>query len=146
MKLLVILFFIEITIIMIITVIITIMIMIMKIILLIAVIIIIIIIIKINSTFQQGDSSTGSTTGNLNYLDYRYLQNCEKSWYCIECCTTIFSFNSLLSNENFLAYCTNIDSNITQRKDLGRNYNSSLSLKYSSNLGLLVRSYPRKWS
>ena len=144
MKLLVILFFIEITIIMIITVIITIMIMIMKIILLIAVIIIII--IKINSTFQQGDSSTGSTTGNLNYLDYRYLQNCEKSWYCIECCTTIFSFNSLLSNENFLAYCTNIDSNITQRKDLGRNYNSSLSLKYSSNLGLLVRSYPRKWS
>ena len=128
---------------MIITVIITIMIMIMKIILLIAVIIII---IKINSTFQQGDSSTGSTTGNLNYLDYRYLQNCEKSCYCIECCTTIFSFNSLLSNENFLAYCTNIDSNITQRKDLGRNYNSSLSLKYSSNLGLLVRSYPRKWS
>ena len=144
MKLLVILFFIEITIIIIITVIITIMIMIMKIILLIAVIIIII--IKINSTFQQGDSSTGSTTGNLNYLDYRYLQNCEKSWYCIECCTTIFSFNSLLSNENFLAYCTNIDSNITQRKDLGRNYNSSLSLKYPSNLGLLVRSYPRKWS
>ena len=129
---------------MIITVIITIMIMIMKIILLIAVIIIIIIII--NSTFQQGDSSTGSTTGNLNYLDYRYLQNCEESCYCIECCTTIFSFNSLLSNENFLAYCTNIDSNITQWKDLGRNYNSSLSLKYSSNLGLLVRSYPRKWS
>ena len=22
---------------------------------------------------------------NLNYLDYRYLQNCNESWYCIEC-------------------------------------------------------------
>ena len=27
---------------------------------------------------------------NLNYLDYRYLQNCDKSWYCIECCAAQF--------------------------------------------------------
>ena len=38
---------------------------------------------------------------NLNYLDYRY-QNSNKSWYCMECCSTIFIFNSLLSNKNFL--------------------------------------------
>ena len=29
---------------------------------------------------------------NLNYLDYRYLQNSNESWYCIECCGTIFPF------------------------------------------------------
>ena len=35
---------------------------------------------------------------NLDYLDYRYLQNCDKSWYCIEYCSTVFPFNSLSSN------------------------------------------------
>ena len=54
---------------------------------------------------------------NLNYIDYRYLQNCHESWYCIECCSTIFSFN-LSSNKNFLACSTNTDNNITQWKDL----------------------------
>ena len=50
---------------------------------------------------------------NLNYLDRRYLQNCDESSYCIECCSTIFPFNSLSSNKDFLACCTNTDSNIT---------------------------------
>ena len=44
---------------------------------------------------------------NLNYSDYRYLQNSNESWYCIECCSTIFPFNSLSSNKNFPACCTN---------------------------------------
>ena len=52
----------------------------------------------------------------LNYLYYSYLQNCDESWYCIHCCSTIFPFNSLSSNKNFLACCTNTDSNITQWK------------------------------
>ena len=38
---------------------------------------------------------------NLNYLDYRYLQNCDEFWYCIECCSTISPFNSLSSNKKF---------------------------------------------
>ena len=79
---------------------------------------------------------------NLNYLDYRYLQNCDESWYCIECCSTIFPFNSLTSHKNFLAWCTiNTDSNITQWKDLENGYNSSLSLKSSSKLEHLVNQF-----
>ena len=78
---------------------------------------------------------------NLNYLDYRYLQNCDESWYCIECCSTIFSFNSLASNKNFLVCCTNTDSNITQWKDLENDHNSSLPLKPSSKLELLVNQF-----
>ena len=78
---------------------------------------------------------------HLNYLDYRYLQNYDESWYCIECCSTIFPFNSLSSNKNFLACCTNTDSNITQWKDLENDHNSSLSLKPSSNLALLVNQF-----
>ena len=78
---------------------------------------------------------------NLNYLDYRYLQNCDESWYCIECCSTIFPFNSLSSNKNFLACCTNTDSNITQWKDLENDHDSSLLLKPSSNLELLVNQF-----
>ena len=51
---------------------------------------------------------------NLNYLDHRYLKNCDESWYCIECCGKMFPFNSLSSKKIFLACCTNTDSNITQ--------------------------------
>ena len=78
---------------------------------------------------------------NLNYLDYINLQNCDESWYCIKCCSTIFLFNSLSSKKNFLACCTNTDSNITQWKDLENDHNKSLSLKTSSNLGLLVHQF-----
>ena len=60
---------------------------------------------------------------NLNYLDYRYPQNCDESWYCIECCNTIFPFNSQSSNKKFLACCTNTDSNI-QWKDLENDHAS----------------------
>ena len=77
---------------------------------------------------------------NLNYLDYKYLQNSNKSWYCIECCSTIFPFNSLLSNKNF-CYCTNTDSNNTHWIDLENDHYSSLSLKPSSNLELLVNQF-----
>ena len=75
---------------------------------------------------------------NLNYLDYRYLQNCDESWYCIKCCSTVFPFSSLSSNKNFLACCTNTDSDIIQWKDIENDHDSSLSLKPSSNLELLV--------
>ena len=76
---------------------------------------------------------------NLNYLNCRYLQKCEKSWYCRECCSTIFPFNSLSSSRNFLACCT--DSNIIQERDLKNDYDSSLSLKFSLNLELLVNHF-----
>ena len=53
-------------------------------------------------------------------------------------------FNSLLSNKNFLADYTSAactDSNITQREDLGSDHNSSLILKPSPNLELLVNQF-----
>ena len=69
------------------------------------------------------------------------IQNCDESWYCVECCSTIFPFNSLSSNKKFLACCTNTDSNIIQWKDLENDHASSLSLKLSSNLELLVNQF-----
>ena len=71
---------------------------------------------------------------NLNYLDYRYLQNSNESWYCIESCSTSFPFNSLLRNKNFLSCCKNTDNNNIHWIDLENDRNSSLSLKPSSNL------------
>ena len=55
------------------------------------------------------------------YLDYRYLQNSNESW---------------LNNTNFLSCCTNTQNNNTHWIDLENDYNSSLSLKLSSNLKL----------
>ena len=78
---------------------------------------------------------------NLKYLNYRYLQNCDESQYCIECYSILFPFISLCSNKNFLACCTNIDSNIAQWKDLENDHDSSLLLKPSSNLELLVNQF-----
>ena len=78
---------------------------------------------------------------NLNYLDYRYLQNSNESWYCIECCSTIFLFNYLSSNKNFLACCASTDNNTAQWIDLENDHNNSLSLKPSSNLELLVNQF-----
>ena len=77
---------------------------------------------------------------NLNYLDSRYLQNCDEYWYCIKCCSTIFPFNSLLSNKNFLACCTSTDNNI-QWNDLENDYDGSLSLKPSSNIEVLINQF-----
>ena len=74
----------------------------------------------------------------LNYLDYKYLQNCDESWNYVEYCSTIFPFNSSSSNKNFLACCTKTDSNITQWKDLENDHDSSLLLKPSSNLEFSV--------
>ena len=69
----------------------------------------------------------------------KFLQTSDESWYCMECCNTTFSFNSLSSNKNFLA--TNTDSNIKQWKDLENDHNISLSLKPSLNLELLVTQF-----
>ena len=65
-----------------------------------------------------------------NYLEYRYVQNCDKSWYCIDC-----------SAQNFLACCTNTDNNITHWRDLEHDNDSSLSLKPFWNLELLVNQF-----
>ena len=75
------------------------------------------------------------------YFDYRYLRNCPEPWYCKKRCSTIFPFNSLSSNKNFLACCINTDSNITQWKDLENDHQRSLLLKPSSNLELLVNQF-----
>ena len=75
---------------------------------------------------------------NLNYLDYKHLQNSNESWYCIECCSKVFLFNCLSSNKNALICCTNNDNNTTQQIDLQNDHNSSFTLKPSSNLELLV--------
>ena len=78
---------------------------------------------------------------NLNYLHYRYHQNCDESWYSIAQNLAAKCFLSALSsNKNVLAYCTSTDSNITWRKDLENDHNSSLSLT-RSNLELLVNQF-----
>ena len=78
---------------------------------------------------------------NLNNLDYRYLQNSDESWYCTECCSTIFSSNSLSSNKIFLACYTSTDNNTSQWIQLENDHDSLLSLKSSSNLELLVNQF-----
>ena len=59
----------------------------------------------------------------------------------MECCSTISPFNSLSSNKNFFDCCTNTDNSSTDWIDLENDHNSSLSLKPSSDLELLVNQF-----
>ena len=83
---------------------------------------------------------------NVNYPKFPCricAKSCDESWYCIECCSSIFPFNSLSSNKNFLTCCTSTDSdsNFIQLKELENDHNSSLLLKPSPNLELLVNQF-----
>ena len=51
-----------------------------------------------------------------------------------------FSFQLLIKNKDFLACCTSTDNNI-QWNDLENDHDSSLSLKPSSNLELLINQF-----
>ena len=78
---------------------------------------------------------------NLNYLDYKYLQTCNQPWYCIECRSKIFPFNSLSCDKNFLACYTKTDSSIMQWKEQKTSGITSLLLKPTPNLELSVNQF-----
>ena len=78
---------------------------------------------------------------NLNYLDYRYLQIWNESWYCIWSYIKIFPFNSSSWDKNFLPCGINTDSSIIQWKGLKGAHKSSLLLKPTQKLELLARGW-----
>ena len=69
---------------------------------------------------------------NLNYSDYRYLQNCAAQLF--------LSIPYIATKTSWLVVLT-LNSNITQWKDLENDNDSSLLLKPSSNLELLVNQF-----
>ena len=75
---------------------------------------------------------------NLNYIDYKFLQNSNDPWYCILCCSQIFPFNSMKSNKNFSMCVSNFHNNNNSGKT---NTEGSLLLKPSENLKLLVNQF-----
>ena len=83
---------------------------------------------------------------NINHPKFRCkicaknIQDKDKAVQACDESSTIFPFNSLSGNKNFLA-CTNTNCNITQWKDLENDLDSSLILKLSSNLELLVNQF-----
>ena len=75
---------------------------------------------------------------NLNYIDYKFLQNSQDPWYSILCCSQIFPFNSMKSNKNFSICVSNFHNNNKPGKT---NIEGSLLLKPSENLKLLVNQF-----
>ena len=70
---------------------------------------------------------------HLNYMDYKYLQYCNKPWYCLSCTNTFFLFGNL-NNQNFLNF---IGNNNTITSSETKNLNSYLLLKPLPDLALL---------
>ena len=75
---------------------------------------------------------------NLDYTDYKFLQNSNDPWYCILCCSQIFPFNSMKSNKNLFVYVSNFHNNNKPVKTL--NNESSLLLKPSKSFPLFQAS------
>ena len=76
---------------------------------------------------------------NLNYVDYKFLQNSNDPWYCILCCSQIFQCNSLENNKNVSMCVSNFPNNNKAGKAL--NNEDSLLLKLSENLKLLANQF-----
>ena len=64
---------------------------------------------------------------HLNYYDCKYLQGCNKPWYCLSCTNTLFTFGNL-NNQIFLAF---FSGNVSEKRQLSDyeifpRFNSSL--------------------
>ena len=81
------------------------------------------------------DSWVHIKCNDLNNIDYKFLQNSKDPWFCISCCSKIFSF-STVKNKNFISnfYDSNKSKNIVDK-------DSSLLLKPSEHLKHLVNQF-----
>ena len=77
-----------------------------------------------------------SKCNHLSYIDYTYLQSCDKPWYCLSYTNTLFAFGNL-NNQNCLTFTGD---NTTIRNET-ENLNSSLLLKPHPNLALLFKQF-----
>ena len=81
------------------------------------------------------DSWVHIKCNDLNYIDYKFLQNSNDPWFCISCCSKIFPFNSVKNkNFNFNFYSNSKSKSIDYK-------NSSLLLKPSEHLKHLVNQF-----
>ena len=74
---------------------------------------------------------------HLNYMDYKYLQGCNETWYCLSCSNTLFPLGNL-NNQIFLNF---IGNNNTITSSETNNLNSSLLLKPPPDLALLFNQF-----
>ena len=81
------------------------------------------------------DSWVHIKCNDLNFIDYKFLQNSNDPWFCISCCSEIFPF-STVKNKNFISnfYDSNKANNIVDK-------DSSLLLKPSEHLKHLVNQF-----
>ena len=74
-----------------------------------------------------------SKLNHLNYIDYKCLQGCNKSWYCLSCTSMLFPSGNL-NNQKFLGFGNN-------NHNESKNSNSSLILKPPPDLSLLFNQF-----
>ena len=73
---------------------------------------------------------------DLNYINYKFLQNSNDPWFCISCCKT-FSFNTMKNNKNF----TPIFHDTKNKSKKPDDKDSSLLIKPSEHLKHLVNQF-----
>ena len=73
------------------------------------------------------DSWVHIKCNDLNYIDYKFLQNSNDPWFCISCCSKIFPFNTVKK------FIFNFYDNNSKSKNID-DKNSSLLIKPSEHL------------
>ena len=82
------------------------------------------------------DSWVHIKCNDLNYIDYKFLQNSIDPWFCISCCSKSYPFNTV-KNKNFISNFYNSNNKSKKIDDKG----SSLLLKPSEHLKHLVNQF-----
>ena len=74
---------------------------------------------------------------DLNYTDYKFLQNSNDPWFCISYCSETFPFNTVKSNKNF----TSIFHDSNNKSKTPDDKDNSLLLKPSEHLKYLTNQF-----
>ena len=75
----------------------------------------------------------------LNHIDYKHLQGLHDTWYCLSCCSNIFTFGTK-TNKDFISSITTTNS-FSQETNSDNDKESLLSLKPPSDLALLYNQF-----
>ena len=67
----------------------------------------------------------GIKYNHLNYLSYKYLQGCDKTWYCFSFTTMLFPFGNLNNQKILFFINANNDNNNNNNNNNSTNNSSS---------------------
>ena len=81
----------------------------------------------------------GIKYNHLNYLSYKYLQGCDKTWHCFSFPTMLFPFRKL--NNQKILFFINANNNNNNNNNSNNNSTNNSSTNNKNNTKILKTTY-----